>query len=117
VIASISYGNTVFILLSIIIHRPLATLVPGSEAALISLLRAHALHAFLLALSNLRPNDTPQLKSALARGLRVLSTAVAEVVGPSQLGLRTWSPDLRSEAKDALSYLFEVIRVLFLMKA
>lgn len=90
-----------------IIHRP--TSITGSEDALISLLRANALHAFLLALSNLRPDDVVQLKSALARGLRVLSTAIAEVVGPSQLGLRTWSPDLRSEAKVALSSLFEVI--------
>ncbi|KAG0707819.1 ARM repeat-containing protein [Suillus ampliporus] len=53
------------------------------------------------------PDDAVQLKPALARGLRVLSTAIAEVVGPSQLGLRTWSSDLRSEAKATLSYLFE----------
>ncbi|KAG1731944.1 ARM repeat-containing protein [Suillus lakei] len=85
----------------------IASISYGSEVALVSLIRANALHAFLLALSNLKPHDAVQLKSALARGLRVLSAAVAEVVGPSQLGLRTWSPDLRSEAKVALSYLFE----------
>lgn len=82
----------------------------GSEVALVSLIRANVLHAFLLALSNIKPHDPVQLKSALARGLRVLSTAIAEVVGPSQLGLKTWSPDLRSEATVALSYLFEVNR-------
>lgn len=82
--------------------------IPGSEVALVSLIHANALHAFLFALSNMKPHDPVQLKSALARGLRVLSTAIAEVVGTSQLGLRTWSPDLRSEAKVALSYLFEV---------
>ncbi|OJA13588.1 hypothetical protein AZE42_02727 [Rhizopogon vesiculosus] len=85
----------------------IASISYGSEAALISLLRENALHAFLLALSNLRPHDTVQLKSALARGLRVLSMAIAEVVGPSQLGLRTWSIELRSESKVALNYLFE----------
>ncbi|KAG1756841.1 ARM repeat-containing protein [Suillus paluster] len=85
----------------------IASISYGSEIALVSLLHANALHAFLFALSNLRPDDAVQLKPALARGLRVLSTAIAEVVGPSQLGLRTWSPDLRSEAKAALSYLFE----------
>lgn len=86
----------------------IASISYGSEVALISLIRANVLHAFLLALSNIKPHDPVQLKSALARGLRVLSTAIAEVVGPSQLGLRTWSPDLRSEANVALSYLFEI---------
>ncbi|KAG1827372.1 armadillo-type protein [Suillus subaureus] len=85
----------------------IASISYGSEVALVSLIRANALHAFLFALSNMKPHDPVQLKSALARGLRVLSTAIAEVVGPSQLGLRTWNPDLRSEAKVALSYLFE----------
>jgi hypothetical protein len=84
--------------------------IPGSEVALVSLIRANVLHPFLLALSNIKPHDPVQLKSALARGLRVLSTAIAEAVGPSQLGLRTWSSDLRSEANVALSYLFEVNR-------
>jgi hypothetical protein len=85
----------------------IASISYGSEVALVSLIRANALHAFLFALSNMKPHDPVQLKSALARGLRVLSTAIAEVVGPSQLGLRTWSPDLRSEANVALNYLFE----------
>lgn len=86
----------------------IASISYGSEVALVSLIRANVLHAFLLALSNIKPHDPVQLKSALARGLRVLATAIAEVVGPSQLGLKTWSPDLRSEATVALSYLFEV---------
>ncbi|KAG2368491.1 armadillo-type protein [Suillus spraguei] len=85
----------------------IASISYGSEVALVSLIHANALHAFLLALSNMKPHDPVQLKYALARGLRVLSTAIADVVGPSQLGLRTWSPDLRSEAKVALDYLFE----------
>ncbi|KAH7923488.1 ARM repeat-containing protein [Leucogyrophana mollusca] len=79
----------------------------GSEEALASLLRANALQAFLDALSTVKPLDPPAFKPAFARGLRILSCAIADVVGPSQLGLRTWSAQLRAESKAALNYLLE----------
>lgn len=80
----------------------------GSEAALASLLRVNALQAIVRAL------DTPQalaivpLKSALARALRVLASAIIEVTGPTLGPIRTYSAQFRSEAKIALNYLFEV---------
>ncbi|KAH7908768.1 armadillo-type protein [Hygrophoropsis aurantiaca] len=85
----------------------IASISYGSEEALISLLRANALQAFIEALSTVKPLDPPGLKPAFARGLKRLSAAVADVVGPSQLGLRTWSAQLRAEAQAALNYLLE----------
>lgn len=52
--------------------------------------------------------NVPLLKAALARGLRVLASAVAEAVGPSNGPLRTYAPELRAEAKAILNYLLQV---------
>ncbi|EGN95883.1 hypothetical protein SERLA73DRAFT_162574 [Serpula lacrymans var. lacrymans S7.3] len=80
----------------------------GSDDALRSLLQASALHALLFALSTLKPYDPIALQTALLRALRTMSTAVAEVVGPSQLGLCSYSSDTRDEAKAVLDFLFEL---------
>ncbi|KAG8217986.1 ARM repeat-containing protein [Butyriboletus roseoflavus] len=79
----------------------------GSEAALASLLRANALQAIVRALSTPQALVIVSLKSALARVLRVLASAIIEVAGPTLGPIRTYSPQFRSEAKIALNYLFE----------
>ncbi|KAH7889193.1 ARM repeat-containing protein [Phlebopus sp. FC_14] len=103
VIASLSYGKYRYISLFFLGSQRF----PGSETALGSLLRANALQEIVRALASPQTLASIPLKSALARGLRVLGSAVAEVVGPSQGVLRTYSPDLRTEAKVALNYLLE----------
>ncbi|EIW84663.1 ARM repeat-containing protein [Coniophora puteana RWD-64-598 SS2] len=85
----------------------ISSIAYGSEDALRSLLRANAPRAFLKALADLEPGDSTTLKSALARGLRVLSSSVAVVVGPSQVGMTTWSSDIRAESEVALNYLLD----------
>ena len=80
----------------------------GSDTTLVSLLRANAHQEIIRALANQYALGVPTLKSALARGLRVLAGAIADVVGPSYGPMRTHTPELRAEAKVALDYLFEV---------
>ncbi|KAI9574096.1 ARM repeat-containing protein [Boletus coccyginus] len=79
----------------------------GSEAALASLLRENALQAIIRALSSPQALANISLKSALARALRVLASAIIEVTGPTLGPIRIYSAQFRSEAKIALSYLFE----------
>ncbi|KAF8447260.1 armadillo-type protein [Boletus edulis BED1] len=80
----------------------------GSETALASLLRANALKAIIRALSNPQALTVTSLKSALARALRVLASAIIEVAGPTPGPIRIYSAQFRSDAKIALSYLFEL---------
>ncbi|KAH0826931.1 ARM repeat-containing protein [Lanmaoa asiatica] len=79
----------------------------GSEAALASLLRANALQAIVRALSSPQALAIISLKSALARALRVVASAIIEVTGPTLGPIRIYSTQFRSEAKIALHYLFE----------
>lgn len=85
----------------------ISSLAYGSDAALSSLLRANALQEIIRALANPAVPNVPLLKAALARGLRVLASAVAEAVGPSNGPLRTYAPELRAEAKAILNYLLQ----------
>ncbi|KAI0797444.1 armadillo-type protein [Abortiporus biennis] len=80
----------------------------GSSDALKSLLQANALQAFIYAISNFQPTDSPSLKSAFARAFRAIAVAVADTVGPSQWGLKDYDAEIREEAKLALNSLFEV---------
>lgn len=57
----------------------------------------------------MQPSDPPALKPALARGLRVLTVALADSVGPSEWGLQSQMPDTSSDAKDTLDTLFQVL--------
>ncbi|KAF4608317.1 hypothetical protein EYR40_000661 [Pleurotus pulmonarius] len=84
----------------------LSSLSYGSEEALDSLLNARAVEACLHAISCLQPHDSNGLKSAFSRSLRSLATAVAEVVGPSQWGLRPEGSSVRDAARDALECFF-----------
>ncbi|KAI0929233.1 hypothetical protein AcW1_006226 [Taiwanofungus camphoratus] len=86
----------------------IASLSYGSLDALRTLLQFNAPQAFLFAISLFQPSDSPKLKSAFARALRALAVAIAEVVGPPQWGLHDNSPDIRTEAKAALDYLFQL---------
>lgn len=85
----------------------ISSLAYGSDTTLVSLLRANAHQEIIRALANQYALGVPTLKSALARGLRVLAGAIADVVGPSYGPMRTHTPELRAEAKVALDYLFE----------
>ncbi|CAL1705500.1 unnamed protein product [Somion occarium] len=80
----------------------------GSTDALKSLLTANAHQAFVYAISNLQPTDQPALKAAFARALKALGSALADVVGPSQMGIHDYPVDLQEDARNALDYLFEV---------
>lgn len=85
-----------------------STLVLGSPDALRTLLRLNTPQALLYAISTFPPSESAALKAALARALRAVAAAIADVVGPSQWGLATSVSDLRAEAKAALDYLFQV---------
>ncbi|PPQ75379.1 hypothetical protein CVT26_015511 [Gymnopilus dilepis] len=85
----------------------IASLSYGSEEALGVLLRANAHHAFLYAISHFTQADSPTLRAAFSRGLRALAASIADVVGPSMWGLRPDKSTIRSEAQQALSYLFQ----------
>lgn len=86
----------------------IASVAYGTEDALASLLRADALRAILFALSRLPHSDAHTLRAALTRALRALSAALADIVGPSQWGLRPDSSILRNDAAIALDVLFQV---------
>ncbi|KAI0373038.1 ARM repeat-containing protein [Pilatotrama ljubarskyi] len=85
----------------------IASLSYGSPEALRTLLRLDALRALLYAISTFQPSDKSTLRSAVTRALRALAAAIADAVGPSQWGLSVGVPDVRSEAKVALDYLFQ----------
>ena len=99
----------------------------GSEEALGTLLRQNTLHALLYAISHFNITtmptlssptthppiatgsapDTPVLRAAFSRALRALASSVADVVGPSSMGLKPDKSTIREEAGRALSGLFE----------
>ncbi|KAJ3560779.1 hypothetical protein NP233_g10612 [Leucocoprinus birnbaumii] len=79
----------------------------SSEDALATLLDHEAPHAFLVAVSYLQPTDSISLRSAIVRGLRSLTMAMADIAGPSQWGLKSNKSKIRNRAKDGLSYLFQ----------
>jgi hypothetical protein len=81
----------------------------GSPEALRSLLHANAHQAFLYAISRFDPSEPTAIKAAFARALRAIAVACAELVGPSQWGLRDDSSPVREDAKLALDYFFQVI--------
>jgi len=81
----------------------------GSPEALRSILRANAHRAFLYAISRFGPAESPTTKAAFARALRAIAAACAELVGPSQWGIRDDSSPVREDAKHALEYFFQVI--------
>lgn len=72
-------------------------------------MKLDAPRAFLAALSTIRPSEPASLRAALARGLRVVTVALADTVGPSEWGLQLHMPDAQSDAKDMLDSLFEVL--------
>jgi armadillo repeat-containing protein 8 len=82
----------------------------GSPEALRSLLLSNAHQAFLYAISRFSPSEPPATKAAFSRALRALAVACAELVGPSQWGLRDDSSLVRDDAKLALEYFFQVMR-------
>ncbi|KAI0064492.1 ARM repeat-containing protein [Artomyces pyxidatus] len=86
----------------------ISSLSYGSPEALRSLLRADAHQAFLYAISRFDPSEPVALKSAFARALRTLASASAELVGPSQWGLKDDASAGRDDAKLALDYFFQV---------
>jgi hypothetical protein len=81
----------------------------GSPQALRSLLHANAHQAFLYAISRFDASESTATKAAFARALRAIAAACAELVGPSQWGLRDDSSPVREEAKLVLDYFFQVI--------
>ncbi|KAM5532328.1 hypothetical protein V8D89_014007 [Ganoderma adspersum] len=85
----------------------IASLSYGSPDALQTLLRLNTPQALLYAISTFPTSESAALKAALARALRAVAAAIADVVGPSQWGLATSVSDLRAEAKAALDYLFQ----------
>jgi hypothetical protein len=80
----------------------------GSNEALEALLVYKAPYALLDALERLKPADPPALQSALARAFRVLTSAIADVAGPSDGNLLPESVSCRGAAQEALGHLFEV---------
>ncbi|KAI0263468.1 ARM repeat-containing protein [Gloeopeniophorella convolvens] len=86
----------------------IASLSYGSPEALRSLLHANAHQAFLYAIARFGPSESPATKAAFARGLRALAVACAELVGPSQWGLKDDSSPVREDARLALEYLFQL---------
>ena len=92
-----------------LLHLPIPLLpLLGSPQALRSLLHANAHQAFLYAISRFDPSEPTATKAAFARALRAIATACAELVGPSQWGIKDDSSPVREEAKLALDYFFQV---------
>lgn len=80
----------------------------GPPDALGSLLVHRAHHALLYALAHSNPSDPLALQSALARALRMLACATADVAWPGRWGLRPELHACKLEARAALDYFFEV---------
>ncbi|KAF8658905.1 hypothetical protein AX16_001949 [Volvariella volvacea WC 439] len=57
-------------------------------------------------MSKLTPTDPISLRSAITRAFRTLSVSLADVVGPSQWGLRLQRSFIRDQAKYVLSVIF-----------
>ncbi|KAF8994098.1 hypothetical protein BDQ17DRAFT_1412659 [Cyathus striatus] len=68
--------------------RVLASLAYGTDDSLVSLLRARTHQALIYALAHIQPTDPPALALALARALRAVMCATADVLGPPLWGLR-----------------------------
>ncbi|KAF7292705.1 hypothetical protein MIND_01168700 [Mycena indigotica] len=86
----------------------IASISYGSEAVLATLLRCDAPRAFLYALSKLTLEDGPAVRAAFTRGLRALTSALADTVGPSQWGLmEERTAGLRNLAEGALDLVFQ----------
>ena len=88
---------------------PLPTSLSGSPEALRSLFLSNAHQAFLYAISRFSSSESPATKAAFSRALRAIAVACAELVGPSQWGLRDDSSPVREDAKIALEYFFQVL--------
>lgn len=82
----------------------------GSELALSNLLRLHTAQMLTSSLALFDSASDPlTLKSAYARALRALVASVADVVGPSEYGLRPeYDPELRGGAREVLDGVFTV---------
>ena len=80
----------------------------SSEEALSTLLDHEAPHAFLVAISYFEPGSSTSLRSAIVRGLKSLTIAMADIAGPSQWGLKPNKSKIRNRTKDGLNYLFQV---------
>ncbi|KAJ2913122.1 hypothetical protein MD484_g7287, partial [Candolleomyces efflorescens] len=86
-----------------------ASLSYGSEIALSALLKLNTPYVFVFALSKLFPEGSTTLRAAYARALRALVSSIADVVGPSEYGLRPETPpSLRLDAKEALDGMFSL---------
>ncbi|KAJ2911973.1 hypothetical protein MD484_g8439, partial [Candolleomyces efflorescens] len=86
-----------------------ASLSYGSEIALSALLKLNTPYAFVFALSKLFPEGSTTLRAAYARALRALVSSIADVVGPSEYGLRPETPaSLRLDTKEALDGMFSL---------
>ncbi|ESK87533.1 armadillo repeat protein [Moniliophthora roreri MCA 2997] len=78
----------------------------GSDNALACLLRADTPRGLLMSLTS---PSSPPVQAALARALRSLTAAIADVVGPSVSGLRPeTTATLRNDARIALDEIFMV---------
>ncbi|KAF8999487.1 armadillo-type protein [Cyathus striatus] len=66
----------------------LASLAYGTDDSLVSLLRASTHQALIFALAHIQPTDPPALAVALARALRAVMCAGADILGPPLWGLR-----------------------------
>ncbi|KAJ3526622.1 hypothetical protein NM688_g8238 [Phlebia brevispora] len=86
----------------------IASLSYGSPDALKGLLNANAHRAFLFAIANFQSADPVALRTAFARAVRALASAIADAVGPTQGGLQIHPSDARDEATVALNNLFEL---------
>ncbi|RXW17757.1 hypothetical protein EST38_g8091 [Candolleomyces aberdarensis] len=86
-----------------------ASLSYGSELALSTLLKLNTPYVFVFALSKVSADGSAALRAAYARALRALVSSIADVVGPSEYGLRPETPSsLRLETKEALDGMFTV---------
>ena len=57
-------------------------------------------------MSRFGPSEPTATKAAFARALRAIAAACAELVGPSQWGLKDDSSSVREDVKLALEYFF-----------
>ncbi|KAJ2929905.1 hypothetical protein H1R20_g7191, partial [Candolleomyces eurysporus] len=84
-----------------------ASLSYGSELALSTLLKLNTPYVLVFALSRVSADGPAALRAAYARALRALVSSIADVVGPSEYGLRPETPSsLRLETKEALDGMF-----------
>ncbi|KAJ2911318.1 hypothetical protein MD484_g9096, partial [Candolleomyces efflorescens] len=89
-----------------------ASLSYGSEIALSALFKLNTSYVFVFALSKLFPEGSITLRAAYSRALRALVLCIADVVGPSEYGLRPETPaSLRLDTKEALDGMFTVRRI------